>query len=314
MKKKNKKNHIRMRFSTLLLCILAILLCDAPCGARDVESGEILNVGTGMDVERIDDDYLKVKGGTVNLYPGAYVDYGIFAYDGSTVNIYAGELGAYSYIMLLGDNSTASTAVSTAVVTVYGTEFKVDDYPCDYGKVTLTGGSGTLTGKYDYYGDTSEIHLWILSNTPINLQPPPSSGLEEITIDIKPGSDDNSINLNSKGVVPVAVLTTGDFDAGTIKPETVLFAGASPLRWTLRWKWKMMKDVDDDGDKDMLFFFRTQDLDLDENSTEATLTGIADGNEISGTDTVRIVPPQKKYHKLIRNRRNQGGRIVPHKK
>ncbi len=28
----------------------------------------------------------------------------------------------------------------------------------------------------------------------------------EITIDIKPGSDPNSINLNSKGVIPVAIL------------------------------------------------------------------------------------------------------------
>lgn len=34
-----------------------------------------------------------------------------------------------------------------------------------------------------------------------------------VTVDIKPGSTPNSINLKSRGVVPVAVLTTGDFDA-----------------------------------------------------------------------------------------------------
>ncbi len=285
MKKKNKKNHIRMRFSTLLLCCMAIVLYAAPCGARDVESGEILNVGTGKDVERIENDYLKVKGGSVNLYPGAYVDYGIFAYDGSTVNIYAGELGAGSYITLLGINSTASTAV----VTVYGTEFKVDNYPCDYGKVTLNGGSGTLTGEYDYYGDTSEINLWILSDTPINLQPPLSDGPKEIKIDIKPGGNPNNINLKSRGVVPVAVLTTDDFDASTIDPETVLFAGAVPVRWKLC-------DVDGDGNDDLLFHFKTQELqDLDENSKEAKLTGeTLDGNTIKGTDSVRIVLPKKK--------------------
>lgn len=295
-----KKNHIRMRFSTLLLCCLAIVLCAAPCGARDVESGEILNVGTGKDVERIENDYLKVKGGTVNLYSGAYVDYGIFAYDGSTVNIYAGELGASSYITLLGINSTASTAV----VTVYGTEFKVDDYPCDYGKVTLTGGSGTLTGEYDYYGDTSEINLWILSDTPINLQPP----VNEVAIDIKPGGNPNNINLKSRGVVPVAVLTTEDFDASTIDPDTVLFAGASPVR-------SMLCDVDDDGNDDLLFHFKTQKLlksdnnpdGLDENSTKATLmakligtmtsamtTETTDGEVIQGTDEVCIKPGKKK--------------------
>ena len=109
----------------------------------------------------------------------------------------------------------------------------------------------------------------------------------EVTIDIKPGSDPNSINLKSKGVVPVAVLTTGDFDASTVDPDTVLFAGAAPLRWT-------MEDVDGDGDLDLLFHFKTQELDLDENSTEATLTGdTADGNPIQGTDTVNIVPKGK---------------------
>ena len=63
----------------------------------------------------------------------------------------------------------------------------------------------------------------------------------EVDIDIKPGSDPNSINLKSKGVVPVAVLTTPDFDAATVDPATVEFAGASPVRWT-------MEDVDGDTD------------------------------------------------------------------
>jgi len=107
----------------------------------------------------------------------------------------------------------------------------------------------------------------------------------EINIDIKPGGNPNSINLKSKGVVPVAVLTDGNFDASAINPETVTFAGAKPVRWK-------MTDVDDDGDQDMLFHFNTQDLlDLDENSTEATLTGqTGDGQPIHGTDTVKIVP------------------------
>ena len=109
----------------------------------------------------------------------------------------------------------------------------------------------------------------------------------EVTIDIKPGSDPNSINLKSKGVVPVAVLTTDDFDASTVDPVTVEFAGASPLRWVI-------EDVDGDGDVDLLFHFKTQDLDLDGDSTEATLTGdTTDGQPIQGTDTVNIVPKGK---------------------
>jgi len=117
------------------------------------------------------------------------------------------------------------------------------------------------------------------------LVPPPPTPVD---IDIKPGSDPNSINLKSKGVVPVAVLTTDDFDASTVDPDTVEFAGAEPVRWT-------MEDVDGDGDMDMLFHFKTQELNLDGDSTEATLTGeTVDGVQIEGTDTVNIVPKGKK--------------------
>lgn len=105
-----------------------------------------------------------------------------------------------------------------------------------------------------------------------------------VDIDIKPGSYPNSINLGSRGVVPVAVLSSGDFDATDVEAESVVFAGASPVRWTV-------EDVDGDGDDDLLLKFGTQDLDLDEDSTEATLTGeTADGVPIEGTDTVNIVP------------------------
>ena len=111
----------------------------------------------------------------------------------------------------------------------------------------------------------------------------------DVEIDIKPGSDPNSINLKSKGVVPVAVLSN-DFAASTVDPETVEFAGADPVRWTL-------EDVDRDGDMDMLFHFKTQDLSLTASSTEATLTGDTSdptNPHIIGTDTVNIVPKKGK--------------------
>jgi hypothetical protein len=105
-----------------------------------------------------------------------------------------------------------------------------------------------------------------------------------VDIDIKPWSDPNSINLRSKGVVPVAVLTTASFDATTVDPSTVEFAGAAPLRWSTH-------DVDGDGDLDLVFHFKTQELNLDGNSTDATLIGETFGGmPILGTDTVNIVP------------------------
>jgi hypothetical protein len=280
-----KKNHIKMRFSTLLLCCLAFVLYAAPCGARTVESWETLNVGTDKDIERIETDYLYVYG-TVNLYPGAYVYGGIYAVDGSAVNIYAGELGADYSIMLMGG------ALSTAAVTVYGTGFAVDDELLDPSatQFTVDSSGGVLTGSYE---NGAHIHLLFYSSVPIHLV-----NLDvvevEIDIDIKPGGNPNNINLKSRGVVPVAVLTTDGtdgFNAVDVNPDTVEFAGTKPIRWKIC-------DVDDDGDNDMLFHFDTQELfenDLNEESTKATLTGkTKDEVEISGTDTVCIKPEKKK--------------------
>jgi hypothetical protein len=114
---------------------------------------------------------------------------------------------------------------------------------------------------------------WAIDNLEIILE-------KGIDIDIKPDGDPNSINLDSMGVVPVAVLTTDDFDASSIDPVSVTFAGAYPLRWA-------MEDVDLDGDMDYLFIFKTQELNLDENSTEAMLTGLTfEGVFVTGVDAV----------------------------
>lgn len=105
-----------------------------------------------------------------------------------------------------------------------------------------------------------------------------------VDIDIKPGSDPNSINLRSKGVVPVAILTTAEFDASSVDPSTVLFANAAPVNWAV-------EDVDYDGDMDLVFYFKARELVLDEYSTEAPLSGLTqDGHDIYGIDTVNIVP------------------------
>lgn len=106
----------------------------------------------------------------------------------------------------------------------------------------------------------------------------------EVLIDIKPGSELNCINLESKGVVPVAVLTTDDFYASDVDPTTVEFAGASQVRWVIC-------DVDVDGDLDRLFHFKTQDTNISAGDTEATLTGTTySGTPIQGTDVVNMVP------------------------
>ncbi len=140
--------------------------------------------------------------------------------------------------------------------------------------------SSTLTIEWVASGDGwqgIDDESWAIDNLEVALD-------GKVDIDIKPGSDPNSIKLASKGVVPVAILTTGDFDTSTLDPVTVLFAGAAPLRWAV-------EDVDLDGDLDLLLHFKTRELNLDENDVEAVLIGMTFGGEtIIGTDAVHIVP------------------------
>ena len=300
MEERKKKNQIRAKSSTIVLCILAILLCAAPCGwAVDYDDG------LEYDITTEDLDYLSVwSGTTVNLYDSPVANSSIasvYAGPGSILNIYSGNVDWYIAI---------SPDEPYAVVTVYGKEFAVNSQPVSHGQVVING-IGELTGTYGN-GDLINLPFFCPTSVdvPINLK---ASDSKEVEIDIKPGgkhrskpnsinlkskhsSKPDSINLKSRKVVPVAVLTTDDFDASTIDPETVLFVGAEPVRWKLC-------DVDRDGDDDMLFHFKTQDLlkdennpeGLDEDSTEATLTGATQNGEIiAGTDDVRIVPCKKK--------------------
>lgn len=113
-----------------------------------------------------------------------------------------------------------------------------------------------------------------------------------VEIDIKPGSYPNSINPNAGGVIPVAILTTDDFDASNVDPETVALDGEGARSKGKSGKFGSLEDVDGDGDLDLVVQIENV-ITWDLNATEAMLTGETyDGIFIEGTDSVRIVPPE----------------------
>ncbi len=52
----------------------------------------------------------------------------------------------------------------------------------------------------------------------------------KVAVDIKPGGCPNPVNVKSSGVLPVAVLGSGDYDITTIDPTSIRLAGVEPLR------------------------------------------------------------------------------------
>ena len=58
-----------------------------------------------------------------------------------------------------------------------------------------------------------------------------------VDVDIKPMSCPNPLNVRSKGVLPVAILGTEEFDVMTVDPASILLnlgLHVSPLRWAYK--------------------------------------------------------------------------------
>ena len=108
-----------------------------------------------------------------------------------------------------------------------------------------------------------------------------------VNVDIKPGSNPNSINLRSVGVIPVAILTTPGFDATQVDPSSVRF-GPNQAKETH--DKGHLEDVDGDGDTDLVLHFKTQEVGTQNTDTQICLTGTtSNGVAFEGCDSIQIV-------------------------
>jgi len=116
----------------------------------------------------------------------------------------------------------------------------------------------------------------------------------DVVIDIKPGSWPNAINTNSKGVIPVAVLTTSTMDGDSVNFDATMVDALSvkfgPNEATAVRGKGHIEDVDGDGDLDMVFQFKTQETGIQPGETEACLAGKdVNGQDIKGIDAIMTV-------------------------
>lgn len=200
----------------------------------------------------------------------------------------------------LTSTTTVGTDWTHIMATWDGTTMKifingVEDPTTQTAEISNYEGNAKLTvGKYEDYtihppryfkGIIEEIRISNVARVPVN-------------IDIKPGSDPNSICLKDSGLLPLAILSTDAFDATQIDPESLLLGGVGVSSRGSRKAPKIaysIEDVDGDGYPDMMAFFSVPDLasaGLTLTTTILELTAIlTDGTHITGIDSVRIVPP-----------------------
>ena len=115
----------------------------------------------------------------------------------------------------------------------------------------------------------------------------------QVAIDIRPGSPNNNISLASAGVIPVAILSSANFDARQVDPATVTLMGSN-VRLVGRTDKAScnVRDVNRDGKPDLVCHMKaTQSSQIKAGTASAVLTGLTfSGQNIQGEGSIRIVP------------------------
>jgi hypothetical protein len=116
----------------------------------------------------------------------------------------------------------------------------------------------------------------------------------EIAIDILPGVYPNAINLRSNTKIPVAILSTPDFNAPTsVAPSTLRFgrAGNEPsFAGGVR-----IQDVNDDGLPDLVCLFNLQIAGFRVGDTQGILTVVTPAALFEAADSVAVLPAPRSF-------------------
>lgn len=159
----------------------------------------------------------------------------------------------------------------------------VTSAPCRLG-----GGGGWLTGSTctPWYNGSYTLVITVLSTAD-----------KQINIEIKPGSRELApVNPKSKGKIPVALLSSADFNALDVDVALLTF-GATGNEKSLSRCNKEGQDVNGDGRLDLVCHFENHLAEFDTQTVEGIVRGkTADGSKFEGRGLLKVVPPVKRQH------------------
>jgi len=216
------------------------------------------------------------------------------------------------FVLILGGSLTAGTwhhvsmTYDSSAIRIYvdGTEVGniAQSGPIfDDGENLFFGWAGTqFQNSFGYTGDIDEIAIHDRALTAEEINQHYLAGRAgcpvttiPVGIDIKPGSNPNSINLCSNGAVPIAILGSDTFDVNDINTESLRFAEATVKVVGKKDPYSLCSYGDVNGDfiLDLVCHYITADIAaIDGESTSATVNGeLLDETPFEGTDSVNIV-------------------------
>ena len=142
----------------------------------------------------------------------------------------------------------------------------------------------SFSADFTHFGETNPNNFAIVELR-YNVIP----ALAQVSIDIRPWSDTNPVNPFARGVIPVAILSSEDFDVMDVDVATLVFgpseaASTHPVGGHFQ-------DVNGDGLTDLLSHYWIQDTGIAVGHTEACVTGeTLDGTPLAGCDFINTEP------------------------
>ena len=179
------------------------------------------------------------------------------------------------------------------------------------GRTSSQGGTGKTTAEMMQeatFVNWDFVEVWdiVENETYPFLRPVPE--LMMVDIDIKPGSCPNPLNVRGRGLLPVAILGSEDFDVSTIDAPSIRLDGVPPIRSSFEDVATPLADGNEcectaegpDGYTDLTLKFKTQEIVeelinapgelVDGQTLLLTLTGaLSDDTLIEGADCVLLV-------------------------
>lgn len=239
-------------------------------------------INIGYAVTDINHPTVNIPAGTVSFHPGP-------SGQNSVIRWTAPASGTYKIMGWFTGNDFAYPT-TTDVAVLHGTteifSGAINSYrvPLNFSLTERVNAGETIDftvgfGTGGYAGDTTGINATI------------QELVVDVTVDVKPGSDPNCVNVNNKGVIPVAILGSASFNVRDVNPETV-FLENMPVKISKGTSLPMAhyEDVNSDGIEDLVLQIKDNGA-LSKEITRATLTGnLYNSTPIKGTDSICIVP------------------------
>ncbi len=209
-------------------------------------------------------------------------------YNGPIAGTFEGVLFAHGSILIQFEDAGDQEGASST------TGIEGNNVPADHG----------LTYACDTPGSLSD-GLAVCFAYPGSPGCPFSGGEITVAVDAKPGTCPNPVNVRDRGVLPVAVLGTADFDVTTIDPSSIRLHGVEPRDYSYEDVAAPLEeqgepcdctDAGPDGYLDLVMHFPVQRLIAEPQSVPPgtpfllPLVGsLWNGSEITGHDCILLI-------------------------